>query len=422
MNASTGEKKMDSSTPAVVLGEAGHNSMCVVRSLGRLGIPVYSVEHTSDAFAFLSRYCRGAFLWNENVPTEKTVQFLLNLGRRIGKDSILIATSDTTATFVADNAEALKQWFIFPDVSAQLVHSLCSKKDMYHLAKELRIATPEAVFPSSREDVLNFLQTAALPIMLKGIDGTRLSKRCGANIFLAQTKSEVLEKYDLIEDPENPNLMLQEYIPGGDETVCGLEGYFNKDSECIFAITGKKLRQWPAYQGVTTLGICLKNETIEKITREFMKVIHYKGILDIGYRYDSRDRLFKVLDVNPRIGCTFRLFVAENGTDVARALYLDLTGQTVAPGPAREGRKWIVEDLDALSSLRYLLDRKLTLKQWIRSFVGIREAAFFAIDDPRPFIAMCLYRCERLLKRIARQLTQRWVGQAKLACFPKTWA
>ena len=155
-------------------------------------------------------------------------------------------------------------------------------------------------------------------------------------------------------------------------------------------------------------------EAIEKTTREFMKAIGYQGILDIGYRYDSRDGLYKLLDVNPRIGCTFRLFVADNGMDVARALYLDLTGQPVAPAAAREGRKWIVEDLDALSSLRYVLDRKLTLKQWITSFRGIQETAFLALDDPLPFLAMCLIRGKQMLKWIGAKLSRRRTRKAKL--------
>lgn len=374
---------------------------------------MYSVDSTSGAFASFSRYCRGNFAWDDSLPTAESVQFLLALGRRIGQRSILIATTDDSTTFITDNADALQEWFIFPRVGSELLRSLCSKKEMYQLATKLGIATPKATFPGSRRDVLAFLETAELPIMLKGIDGNRLSKRCGQRMFIAQTESELLKQYDAAEDLENPNLMLQEYIPGGDETVCGLEGYFNESSECVFAVTGKKLRQWPAYMGVTTLGVCQKIEAIETTTREFMKAIGYKGILDIGYRYDSRDGLYKVLDVNPRIGCTFRLFVAENGMDVARALYQDLTGQPVVPAAVREGRKWIVEDLDALSSLRYLLDRKLTLKQWISSFWGLQETAFLALDDPLPFLAMCLSRGKQALKWIGEKLTRRLPHRAR---------
>ncbi len=400
----------------------GHNSTCIARSLGRLGVPVYSVDSTSRTFVSFSRYCRGKFAWDENLPAAKSVQFLLRVGQRIGKPSILIATTDATAALVADNSEALKEWFTFPKVESSLVHSLSSKKEMYQLAKRLGIATPEAFFPASRGDIFKFLQAAMFPIVIKGIDGDRLAKRAGKKGFMAHNESELLKKYDSAEDSNNPNLMLQEYIPGGDETVCGVEGYFNESSECLFAVTGKKLRQWPAYQGVTTLGVCVKNETIEKITREFVTEIGYKGILDIGYRYDSRDGLFKLLDANPRIGCTFRLFVTENGMDVVRAMYLDLTGQPIAQAEAREGRKWMVEDLDALSSLRYLLDGKLTLKQWMRSFRGIAESAFFAIDDPLPFVAMCLNRAVKVLSLICGKLIPGKAAKTKPAYSPNRWA
>ena len=65
-------------------------------------------------------------------------------------------------------------------------------------------------------------------------------------------------------------------------------------------------------------------------TVRFMHELGYRGILDIGYRFDERDGEYKLLDVNPRIGATFRLFVGDDGMDVLRALYLDLTGQEVA--------------------------------------------------------------------------------------------
>src|SRR2546422_4164052 len=36
----------------------------------------------------------------------------------------------------------------------------------------------------------------------------------------------------------------------------------NQKSECLLGLTGRKLRQRPAYTGMTSLGICLKNEII----------------------------------------------------------------------------------------------------------------------------------------------------------------
>ena len=147
--------------------------------------------------------------------------------------------------------------------------------------------------------------------------------------------------------------MIQEYIPGGDDSIWMFNGYFNAHFECLFAMTGKKIRQSPVHKGVTSLGVCLRNGDVDNLTRRFMKTIGYRGILDIGYKYDARDGKYKVLDVNPRIGSTFRLFVGDNGLDVARAEYLDLTGQRVPSSEIVEGRKWFVEDRDLVSSIRY---------------------------------------------------------------------
>jgi hypothetical protein len=138
-----------------------------------------------------------------------------------------------------------------------------------------------------------------------------------------------------------------------------------------------------------------------------MKAIGYQGILDIGYRYDRRDGQYKVLDVNPRIGCTFRLFTATNGMDVARALYLDMTGQPVAPAQAAEGRKWIVEDFDLFSALRSMRHRTLKLNEWVRTLRGIQEAACFALDDPLPFLLMGVADCCELYGWIRSQIVAR---------------
>ena len=74
---------------------------------------------------------------------------------------------------------------------------------------------------------------------------------------------------------------------------------------------------------------------------------------DSGYRVQVRQSNrpgTNFLDVNPRIGATFRLFVDTAGLDVARTLYRDLTRQPVGARLPREGRKWVVENLEAIRS------------------------------------------------------------------------
>ena len=396
-------KIQDTSTPVVVLRSDSHGGLNIMRSLGRLGVPVYNVDPNRWAPASASRYCRGKFLWDiEHRLGLESVEYLLQARRRIGRPCILIPTTDRTARFVANYAQALQEGYIFPKQSAELAETLSSKRGMFELARRHKIPTPDAVFPKSRQDVVDFLERVRFPIMVKGIDGQRLWDRTRKKMFIVRSQEELLACYEAAEDFENPNLMLQEYIPGGDDTVWMFNGYFNERSECLVGYTGKKIRQCPVYTGSTSLGICIHNESVRNLTISFMRALGYKGNLDIGYRYDARDGEYKVLDANPRIGASFRLFVGQNGMDVARALYLDLTGQPMISEPAKDGRKWVVEDHDLVSSFRYYRDGKLTIKHWVSSYHGVEEAAFLSKDDPLPILLMCVSRLKELFHRIFR--------------------
>ncbi len=395
----------DPSTPVLVLRSHSHGGLNIMKSLGPLGIDVYNIDPDHFSPAHYSRYCRGRFFGDiEHSPAKNSLAYLEAIHGKIGRRAILIPTTDATTRFVDQWKVILRDWFIFPDQPLGLVNALCSKKEMYHLARQHGIPTPECCFPMSRADLWDFLQTAKFPVMLKGIDGQRLWERTGKKMFIVRTPEELIKKYALTEDPAGNNLMLQEYIPGGDDTVWMFNGYFNHESEELVGFTGKKIRQCPIHTGSTSLGICLRNDEVAATTRRFMKEVGYRGILDIGYRYDARDGLYKVLDVNPRIGATFRLFVGTNGVDVARALYLDLTGQRVIPTGAIEGRKWIVEDLDLASSYRYFREGGLTIGDWIRSLRGIDEAAFLSLRDPLPALFMALCRSGDIISRVYQKV------------------
>lgn len=316
------------------------------------------------------------------------MDFLQKVGRKIGRPSILVPTTDAACIFVAENSSALQEWFIFPQMPPDKVRSLSNKKQMDQIAKQFGIPAPETLFPQSRKEIQAFAETVRFPVMLKGIDGTRLCARTGQKMMIVRSRSELLKQYDQMEDTGNPNLMLQEYIPGEDDTIWIFNGYFNENSECLVAYTGRKIRQYPIHKGVTSLGECARNPIVKKKTIEFLMAFGYRGIVDLGYRYDSRDGSYKILDINPRIGATFRMFVDDKGMDVARALYLDLTGQPVTRGALRNGRRWIVEDFDFVSCVRYRLEGKLGLKSWLSSLRGVEEAAYFAADDLLPLLPM----------------------------------
>jgi predicted ATP-grasp superfamily ATP-dependent carboligase len=377
-------------TPVVVLGMFNHVGVGLLRSLGRLGVPMYAVHPDARAPSAVSRYCRQTFPWDVGRSAhEDSVAYLRDVSAKLGTRPILIPTEDVSCMFVEDHTEVLQQHFVLPGQPPGLARALSSKREMHALCKRHDVPTPETHFPTSRDEVESFISTATFPVVVKLVETPVFEAddllRVGAGKAITQDASELLDVYDRIQDGAYGDVLLQEYIPGGPESVWIFNGYFDANSDCLISFTGRKLRQYPPDTGQTSLGLCTWNETVGVMTRRFLKEIGYRGIVDLGYRYDERDGKYKMLDINPRLGAAFRLFVATNGLDVARALYLDLTGQSVPESTPREGRKWFVENYDLVSCAKLGRERRLKFKDWRRSFRHVEEAAWFASDDLAPF-------------------------------------
>ncbi len=421
VNKRSEARKESSGVPTLVLSlgrsPIQHGPLSVVRSLGRFGVPMYTVCDSGSP-VMKSRFLEKAFAWSADEGSmEDTLGFLLDVGRQIGRRPVLIPTDDLGTILLDEHANVLKERFLFPQQPQGLGRSLSNKKEMYYLCKRMDVPTPEAAFPMSREDVVDYVRDAAFPVVMKGIDawshyGT-LRETGMDRVLILKSTSELLESYGKLEAAGSPDVLLQEYIPGGPESVWMFNGYFDEGSNCLLGYTGQKIRQHPPYTGFTTLGQCVDNETVENVTKRFMKELGYRGTLDIGYRYDARDGKYKLLDVNPRMGGTFRLFVGENGMDVARALYLDLTGQKVDDSPVRPGRRWVVENYDLFSSIAYARDGRLKFGSWVRSLRDVQEGAWFAADDLAPTRLVLFSSIGKFFVLLAKGPLLRWLSASQ---------
>jgi predicted ATP-grasp superfamily ATP-dependent carboligase len=392
----------DTRTPVVVLHcEIG--ALAIMRTLGYLGVAVYGVSHKPEASALRSRYCRKGFLFPfDKEPPERFVEFLLGIRQEFSTNPILIATSDETAITVARHYDALAKSYLIGQNQGEIVPRLADKMTMFDLVRKHAVPSPHTELPRSIEEARECSKRVRYPVMLKGAMGNRLYERTRKKMVVVNDAEELLTQYQELQDPVVPNLMVQELIPGGDDQVYIFNGYFDANSDCLAPYTGRKIRQFPIHVGCASLGECCWVQEVSDITTKFMKEIGYRGVLDIGYRKDPRDQQYKVLDINPRVGQAFRLFVSDNNLDVVRAMYLDLTGQPVpTDGKYKEGRRWMIEDYDVTSAFKYFREGSLTFGEWVRSFWRLEEGAWFSVRDPVPFLLM--------LVRLGKQTIQ-WLG------------
>lgn len=391
---------VNNAVPVVVIYRGGIGALAIARTLGRLGVPMYLVlQEGANTPLAASRYWRKIFSWDFSAPAQDSVRFLHGVARSIGTRPVLLTLADWIAVFIEQHASELQGDFIFPRAAPPLIRTLSNKWNLYLLAKQHKIPTPETVLLVSRGEVLAYAQTATFPLVMKPADSFMPNLAAKA---IVHNPSELLEKYDAAADAGCADVVLQDYVPGDARSVWMSNAYFGAGSECKAIFTGQKLRQ-VSETGIASLGICLPNETVERQTRDFMQAVAYEGVLDVGYRFDPRDGQYKVLDVNPRIGGAFRLFLATNGLDVVRVCYMDLTGQDIPVCVPSFGRKWMLEE-DFTSALDDLRSRKLTFKTWLQSLRGVKEMHWFAPDDPMPILHWLRARLRGVMQRRIQKL------------------
>lgn len=112
------------------------------------------------------------------------MDFVIRIGEKIGRVTILIPTSDELSLFVAEHTEKLNKQFIFHKNDPALLKKVISKEGLYYLAKHHNVLTPSTVFPRSLDDVKVYAENCVFPVLLKGIHGKRLEIKAGIRMVL----------------------------------------------------------------------------------------------------------------------------------------------------------------------------------------------------------------------------------------------
>ncbi|MFC5721917.1 ATP-grasp domain-containing protein [Streptomyces gamaensis] len=380
-----------------------HGGVGAIRSLGRLGVPMYAVTEDRWTPAAASRYLRRAFVWptTGTERAEELVEGLLRIGRRIGRPTVLLPTDEEAAVLIAEHGEQLAGTFLFPPVERELPRRLASKQGLHELCAEHGVPSPEAAFPGSYAEIEEFAARARFPVVAKNREAFERRRRPAVH-----GTTRIAGPRELLRLArgwgEAPGVILQEYLPREEAEDWIVHAYFDAESTPLAMFTGVKVRSWPPHAGMTACAYVVDNPELADMTAQFIKQIGFCGIVDLDWRFDRRDGRCKLLDFNPRMGAQFRLFESETGIDVVRAQHLDLTGRKVPEGEQLAGRRFVVENIDLPALAAYRRSGYTTPHAPPRA--NGTELAWAARDDIKPFFTMLA----RFVRPGARHLWQLW--------------
>jgi D-aspartate ligase len=365
----------------VVIG-ANYRALGVVRSLGRRGIKVCVLKETDERLAGASRYAGRNFKWPSGDDSEK-IAFLLDLATKHDvKGWLLVPTDDEGARLIAQNHEVLDEHFGLTTPAWNVLRWAYDKRLTYALSKKVGVDSPWTACPASREELAEI--ECPFPAIIKPAYKPRLNPLTAAKAWPVTDRHTLLDAYDKackLVDPAM--LMIQELVPGSGECQLSYVALV-KDGQPLASLVARRIRQIPIDFGRFSTYVETTDEPaiIEPACR-LLREIHFTGLVEVEFKWDERDRLFKLLDINPRIW-GWHTLGASVGIDFSYLLWLMVRGQEIPTVCGRPGVGWIRFSADLAVAIGEILKGRLGLEAYARSLRHAREEAIFASDDPLP--------------------------------------
>jgi predicted ATP-grasp superfamily ATP-dependent carboligase len=152
-------------------------------------------------------------------------------------------------------------------------------------------------------------------------------------------------------------------------------------------MVARRQRQHPHEFGrASTYVETVDNPELEKVSERYLKAMNYYGLVEIEYKLDAKDGLFKLHDVNPRTWGYHSLGYAA-GVDFPYLLFADQLGTPISRVRGKVGMRWVRLVTDLPSSLLDIIAGRLAIREYLHTMRAGWTEAVFSLSDPLPGIA-----------------------------------
>jgi D-aspartate ligase len=367
---------------------SGHLSL--IRSLGRRGIDVVTVEYQDAQPGHLSRYASQSLRIPDPLQDEGAfIQALLDIGPRF-HGSVLFPMFDSTLVACSRHKESLSEHYRVAAEDWEVTRVYLEKARTAKLAASLDIPRPLTTAVGSAEDAQKCAERLQPPYIVKPDRTHEFQAEFGSKMFAVETFDDLQIAMRRCLDADIP-VMVQEFIPGVPSDGAVYAGYFD-NGEPLAETTHEKVRDGPPVYGSPRVVISRHIPEIVDPARQLMRATRYTGFACVEFKRDGRDGVFKLMEVNARHNLAGALHV-RSGVDYPWIHYQHLVhGRRPNPSEASEGVYWIDVYRDIGYSLRFVRRERLSLSDFVKPYLG--SPVFRTLDwrDPKPFLAFPFQR------------------------------
>ncbi|HNW60055.1 MAG TPA: hypothetical protein PKI62_10300 [bacterium] len=320
--------------------------------------------------------------------------------------TVLFPTRDIEVNLLGELADRLPDHFLYYRNSSAIIKALSDKSLVRDTALRAGLKIPKTLLLTDLEQPE--LAEWRFPALIKPLRQS-MSQTPFKNIVV-NSREELL---DIIEDDHKylGHVVLQEFVPGGDDHVFHCNLLIDQHDQTIGVVELQKIRQYLPLRGMTSYGKTLLTRELVPLCQRLAMTTGYKGLMNVEFKKDAENGRWVFIEVNLRLPI-FNSVFPKSGINLAHLYVRSLLGTVDQPVYATTPATWMHEENDLANILTQKVNTRLST--WLHQFIHTDAFAYWSATDPLPgFYAWSRNLCNGLHK-IARSIRSLFpAGRAK---------
>ena len=289
-----------------------------------LAIGTFPLRETKDSKIIDVKIIKN--LTDENI----FLNTLLEIGKEYKEKYdylILLSCAEWYTNPIINNMGALSKYFVLPFMNKELKDKLEDKESFYNICKEYNLDYPKT-YIVTKENKDNITLPFSYPVALKPSNSTLYSKiefEGKEKSYKIKNEKELNKTVNQILDAGyNGHIIVQDFIPGADNTMYVLNCYSNSKGKVKMMCLGRCILEEHTPYGIGNYRAIISegNKEIYEKIKNFLEDINYIGFSNFDFKYDYRDNKYKLFEINIRQGRS-SYFTTSAGLNMSKYLVDD---------------------------------------------------------------------------------------------------
>jgi D-aspartate ligase len=316
---------LEAHSAAILLANANYyGTLAAVRSLGRAGVKVVTVDPSRICHGRYSRYSSQHLTCPAFEDSGAWAEWLLRKAR-IGPRRAIYATSDAVSFALARYRDELSADFDLYQPDVDTVMSILDKRLLMQNARAIGIEIPRTWFPQNGAEAAKIAKDAGGTVLIK--PSSQLAQRTKTKGTVVESRGHRVQSiFDSYMKDQSTNSefakqclvtmtpLIQQYYPQAAENVYSLSGFREKTGGGVVMRAARKILQHPRRIGT---GLCFEPTLVDPFlagqTKRLCERLGYYGAFELEFILAEGRAM--LIDFNGR-------FYHQIGFDIARGMEL----------------------------------------------------------------------------------------------------